>query len=111
MKNNYKSLNGYIEGYYGRLLTWEERIRIISRLNKNKMNLYFYAPKEDTKHRLNWKQNYDSSWKKNFKEFSDNAKLNNVTIITGTSPGLDFDFLDFKIKHYKIKSVMICKSY
>ena len=98
MKKKNKLLNGYIEGYYGRLLTWEERNRIISNLNRNRMNFFFYAPKEDNKHRLNWKQNYDSSWKKNFKEFSDNAKLNNVTIITGISPGLDFDFLDFKKK-------------
>ena len=69
MKNNYKSLNGYIEGYYGRLLTWEERIRIISRLNKNKMNLYFYAPKEDEKHRVNWKLKYDYKWTQNFITF------------------------------------------
>ena len=93
MKKQIKPLNGYIEGYYGRLLTWEERNRIISNLKKNKMNFFFYAPKEDDKHRLNWKQDYESSWKKKFKKFSDNAKLNNVTIIAGISPGLDFKIL------------------
>ena len=40
-KSNYKVFNGYIEGYYGRLLSWNERIRIISGLKKNQMNLKF----------------------------------------------------------------------
>ena len=41
MQNNYKPLNGYIEGYYGRLLNWEERDRIIVKLRKNKNSFYF----------------------------------------------------------------------
>ena len=64
MQNDYKPFNGYIEGYYGRLLNWDERNRIITKLNKNNMRFYFYAPKEDDKHRLNWKKEYQSSWKK-----------------------------------------------
>ena len=36
MQNNYKTLNGYIEGYYGRLLTWDERDRIVLKLRKIK---------------------------------------------------------------------------
>ncbi len=98
-----KPLNGYIEGYYGRLLTWQERDRIISSLKRNKMTLYFYAPKEDEKHRLNWKYNYNNSWKRNFKKFSLKAKSNQVTIIAGISPGLDFDFEDFKKQSSKDK--------
>ena len=48
MKNyNLKKVKGYIEGYYGKLLTWTERNRIIDILKKNKMNFYFYCPKED----------------------------------------------------------------
>ena len=96
MKKKIKSINGYIEGYYGRLLTWSERNRIITCLKRNKMNFYFYAPKEDEKQRLNWKKKYDNLWKKNFKQFSEYAKLNQITIIAGISPGLDFDFIDFK---------------
>ena len=30
MKNlNYKKVKGYIEGYYGKLLTWKERTEIV----------------------------------------------------------------------------------
>ena len=69
MKSNKKNLNGYIEGYYGRLLSWNERYRILLKLNMNKMNFYFYAPKEDEKHRVLWKLKYDSKWTINFKNF------------------------------------------
>ena len=35
MKNyNLKKVKGYIEGYYGNLLTWDERERIINILKK-----------------------------------------------------------------------------
>ena len=76
MKRNRKILYGYIEGYYGRLLSWEDRHRIVMGLNKNKMNYYFYAPKEDEKHRLNWRRNYKNEWTKKFKIFADIAKKN-----------------------------------
>ena len=103
MQNNYKPLNGYIEGYYGRLLNWEERDRIIVKLKKNKMNFYFYAPKEDDKHRLNWKTKYDSLWEQKFKQFCLNAKSNNIKIIVGISPGLDFNFVNFNEQILKNK--------
>ena len=104
MKNNYKTINGYIEGYYGRLLNWKDRYRIITQLKKNKMSFYFYAPKEDDKHRLSWKTKYDNLWKNNFKNFCKNAKFNKVQVIVGLSPGLNFDFKDFieKQKNNKI---------
>jgi len=98
MKSNYKIFNGYIEGYYGRLLNWEERGKIISKLKANKMNFYFYAPKEDEKHRLHWKLEYDKHWVLNFKNFCKKANLNYIKVIVGISPGISFNFLDFE-KH------------
>lgn len=86
---------GYIEGFYGRLLDWEDRFRLLDSLRKNNMNFYFYAPKEDFYHRSNWKMNYDPNWKKEFKKFCLKAKSNNIKVIFGISPGLDFDFAKF----------------
>ncbi len=103
MKRNKKILNGYIEGYYGRLLSWEDRHRIISNLNKNKMNYYFYAPKEDEKHRLNWRSNYKNEWTKKFKIFTDVAKKNYVKIIVGISPGYGFNFSEILARNSKNK--------
>ena len=96
MQNKNEIINGYIEGYYGKLLSWEDRDRILLKLKQNSMNYYFYAPKEDKKHRLNWKQKYSSGWLKHFKLFCEHAKINKVKIIVGLSPGLNFDFLDFR---------------
>ena len=71
MKSKYLNImSGYIEGYYGRLLTWKDRNRIIHKLKSNKMNYYFYAPKEDEKHRQNWRIKYSLEWINEFKKFS-----------------------------------------
>ena len=71
MKNlNYKKVKGYIEGYYGNLLTWNERIELLDVLYKNNMNFYFYCPKEDINHRFKWKEQYSIKWLKNFSKFN-----------------------------------------
>ena len=64
MKKNKDEINttGYIEGYYGKLLNWEDRKLIINSLQKNNMNTYFYAPKEDMYHRLNWRKKYNENF-------------------------------------------------
>ena len=92
MKNNENNITGYSEGYYGRLLSWESRKLIVKSLTKNKMNTYFYAPKEDVYHRLCWRKKYDEKWRANFREFIEYSKLNNIKIIAGIAPGLDFNF-------------------
>ena len=55
-------LRGYIEGYYGRLLNWRERHRIIARLAALGMNAYLHAPKEDPHHRMNWRDPWPEDW-------------------------------------------------
>ena len=92
MKNNENNITGYIEGYYGRLLSWESRKLIIKSLSKNKMNTYFYAPKEDIYHRLLWREKYSKEWRLNFKNFIKFSKLNGIKVIAGIAPGLDFNF-------------------
>ena len=85
-------MSGYIEGYYGKLLSWSERKKIITKLSSCKMNTYFYAPKEDTKHRFNWKKKYNKIWLNNFKNFCIFSKDKNIQVLAGISPGLNFDF-------------------
>ncbi|MDC3141159.1 protein O-GlcNAcase [Alphaproteobacteria bacterium] len=92
---NNKNINGYIEGFYGRLLNWGERKNILDSLSKNKMNAYFYAPKEDINHRLHWRNTYSMKWRKHFLEFTNYSKKKNIEIIAGIAPGLDFNFKDF----------------
>ena len=92
MKNNENNITGYIEGYYGRLLSWKSRKLIIKSLSKNKMNTYFYAPKEDIYHRLLWRKKYSQKWRLNFQNFTEYGKNNNINVIAGVAPGLDFNF-------------------
>ena len=92
MKKNENNIIGYIEGYYGRLLSWKNRKFIIKSLHKNKMNTYFYAPKEDIGHRLFWRKKYSQKWRQDFYNFTEFAKRNQINIIAGIAPGLDFNF-------------------
>lgn len=118
MKNNQNNIIGYIEGYYGTLLSWKNRKLIIKSLNKNNMNTYFYAPKEDVCHRLYWRKKYSKKWRLNFQNFIQISKKNNIKVIAGVAPGLDFNFKelhnvsinnensDFKLLFKKAKQLL-----
>ena len=83
-------MRGYIEGYYGRLLTWPDRYRIIDRLAENGMTAYLYAPKEDPFHRVEWRTAWPPEWISEFSGFFGYAKSRNVHVIGGIAPGLDY---------------------
>ena len=85
------NFTGYIEGYYGRLLSWQERSRILGILERNNLNSFFYCPKEDQFHRTTWKEPYPAEWLKEFRSFALEAQLKDIEIIFGISPGIDFD--------------------
>ena len=97
-------INGYIEGYYGRILDWESRKLIIKSLIKNKMNTYLYAPKEDENHRLNWRNKYSLKWRQSFRDFTKFSNKNNISIIAGIAPGLDFNFKKFNNDTKELKN-------
>ena len=83
---------GYLEGYYGRLLDWPERHAILDTLAACAMNAYAYAPKEDERHRLRWREPYDADWEAAFAAFCRAAAARGVDVLAGVAPGLDFDF-------------------
>ncbi|MGB2069624.1 MAG: beta-N-acetylglucosaminidase domain-containing protein, partial [Candidatus Puniceispirillaceae bacterium] len=57
-----RHMRGYIEGYYGRILSWQERHRIVDQLAALGMSSYVYAPKEDVNHRIAWRTAWDGEW-------------------------------------------------
>ncbi len=87
-------ITGYAEGYYGRLLSWDERNNLLDTLNETRGNFYLYAPKDDDYHRLNWRTPYPDSWRDNFRAFTAKAKTFDtcIYVAAGLSPGIDFDF-------------------
>ena len=112
MKTDTTDINGYIEGYYGRLLNWPERHLILKKLKTSRLNSYFYCPKEDLKHRLNWRKNYTKKWFGSFNNFCKAGEKLGINLLIGLSPGLDYKFgtnsEDYKIlltKAKKLKSI------
>lgn len=91
MKQNV-NISGYIEGYYGKLITWKQRTKIIKKLSELNLSHYFYCPKEDIYHRLKWRESYPLTWEKQFLKFLRLAKINKIDVIVGISPGLDFKY-------------------
>jgi len=90
--------SGYIEGYYGQLLDWPGRHALLDVLGALGMNGYVYAPKDDAAHRYSWRTPYDESWRQNFADFAVAAQRQDVRVIAGIAPGLDFNFADIDVK-------------
>ena len=88
------AITGYAEGYYGRLLSWDQRARLLDTLRETGGNFYLYAPKDDDYHRFNWRTPYPDDWRENFRTFATKAKTHDkkIQIVAGLSPGIDFDF-------------------
>lgn len=51
-------LCGVVEGFYGRPWVMEQRKELFRRLQKWELNTYLYAPKDDYKHRMFWREMY-----------------------------------------------------
>lgn len=83
---------GYIEGYYGRLLSFKDRHRLLSTLHDLSMDSYLYAPKEDVFHRFDWRQPYPEDWCAEFAAFCAAARTKQIKILAGIAPGLDYAF-------------------
>ena len=85
-------MTGYIEGYYGRLLTPPARKQLLLRVAELGMHAYLYAPKEDPQHRTRWRIPYDSRWLADWQDLVQLAHDKKLVLIAGIAPGLDFDF-------------------
>ena len=83
---------GYCEGYYGQLLSWDARSRLLDKLQQLEMNTYVYAPKEDYYHRVGWREPYPQDWSRCFSEFCKRASTSGINVVAGVAPGIDFDF-------------------
>jgi hyaluronoglucosaminidase len=83
---------GYIEGYYGRMLSWKDRSLILETMRTLSLNAYLYAPKEDPYHRNEWRTFYPRQWIAAFSSFVKNGYRAGVSVIPGIAPGLSYDY-------------------
>jgi hypothetical protein len=101
-------LSGYIEGYYGRLLSFSERLGIVCKLQEIGAGHYLYAPKEDLYHRKQWRTPYPAAWKGDFKAFVATSRKLGVQVVPGLAPGLSYRYRkpeDFEALVRKMRSL------
>ena len=81
-------IKGYIEGYYGRLMSWEDRSFLLKTLSKLSMDFYIYGPKEDPFHRSDWSTPYPNDTLMKFQSFRQESSKLGVRPYFALSPGL-----------------------
>ncbi|KAK7930251.1 hypothetical protein WMY93_006646 [Mugilogobius chulae] len=85
-------ISGVVEGFYGRPWTMEQRADLFKREQKWGLNSYLYAPKDDYKHRMYWRDLYSAQEAEQLITLISAAKKHNVEFIYAISPGLDITF-------------------
>src|SRR6185503_12213640 len=86
------AVRGIVEGFYGPPWTHAERLDAISFLAPRGLNAYGYAPKDDAKHRAEWRVPYDSEERGRFRELAAHADRHGARFGFAISPGLDIDY-------------------
>ncbi|XP_048869366.1 protein O-GlcNAcase [Brienomyrus brachyistius] len=91
-----KFISGVVEGFYGRPWTMEQRKELFRRQQKWGLNTYLYAPKDDYKHRMFWREMYSVEEAEQLMTLMASAKEHGIEFIYAISPGLDITFSNQK---------------
>lgn len=83
---------GFIEGFYGRPWTAENRIDMLRLMAKHRMNTFYYAPKDDPYHRSRWMEPYPADTLRSLKTLITEAKKNYITFHYCIAPGLSIRY-------------------
>ncbi len=84
-------LRGVVEGYYGQPARHASRMDILHWMSVWGMNTYVYGPKDDEKHRAQWRELYDEAQSSRFLELDKAADWRGISFVYGISPGKDID--------------------
>ena len=84
-------IRGVIEGFYGTAWTHEYRKDLFKFMGEHKMNAYIYAPKDDPKHRAQWRSLYTGAELERMTDLITTANDNQVKFIYAISPGGDIN--------------------
>jgi len=83
---------GVIEGFYGKPWTDSERLMVLQWLRDGHLNTYIYAPKDDLKHRVAWRNLYGRSETQRLVALVRACHRNRVSFCYAIAPGLDIQF-------------------
>src|SRR3984957_19436437 len=86
------AVRGIVEGFYGSPWTHRARLDAISFLAPRGLNAYVYAPKDDAKHRADWRIPYDAEERARFRELAAHAAAHDARFGFAISPGLDVTY-------------------
>jgi hyaluronoglucosaminidase len=85
-------LRGVIEGFYGPPWSTGSRRATVELLGAAGMNAYVYAPKDDAKHRAQWREPYRPEELGAFRTLVGAGAAAGVRVGYAISPGLDVDY-------------------
>lgn len=85
-------LAGVIEGFYGRPWSPEQRHLLFGWLQQAGLNTYFYAPKDDLKHRALWRAPYEAAETDALTALIADCHAHGLRFFYGLAPGLDIQF-------------------
>jgi hyaluronoglucosaminidase len=88
------AVRGIVEGFYGRPWSHSARLDAITFLAPRGLNAYVYAPKDDAKHRADWRIPYDADERADFRELAAHAAGLDARFGFAISPGLDVSYED-----------------
>lgn len=88
------AVRGVIEGFYGKPFSHEERMDLLCFLGRHGYDCYVYAPKDDPRHREQWRDPYPADELARFRELAEAAQRNGVRFVYAIAPGLSYDARD-----------------
>ena len=103
------AVRGVIEGFYGKPFSHEERMDLLRFLGRHGYDCYVYAPKDDPRHREQWRDPYPADDLARFRELAAEAGLHGVRFVYAIAPGLSYDARDpaeFPLLAAKIRAVV-----
>jgi protein O-GlcNAcase/histone acetyltransferase len=87
-------LAGVIEGFYGTPWSPAERVELFDWMARWGLNTYLYAPKDDLKHRLQWREPYSPPEAETLGKLIRACQQRRLRFVFALSPGLDFRYRD-----------------
>lgn len=85
-------LRGIVEGFYGTPWSQADRLDMLRFCQREGLNAYIYAPKDDPYHRAKWREPYPPEKLAEMSRLIEEAKASQVRFIFAVSPGLDIHF-------------------
>jgi hyaluronoglucosaminidase len=85
-------VRGIVEGFYGTPWSHEARLDVLAFVAARGMNAYAYAPKDDAKHRSQWREPYAADEMARFAELASACAQLGMRFGFGISPGLDITY-------------------